>query len=130
MGTPYIKKLISSMYIVASSLAILFIVGSIFPSVLTGINAIPAPTVKGNVTLGPSPTQDQVLVHLKKAADSVKNSNNTNAIIEVIKAVSIDHDLIKSNGATIGSENQTISKRNMGAMSNETTGLNLTSLFK
>src|SRR5579884_2009403 len=33
MGTSYIKKLISSMYIVASSLAILFIVGSIFPSV-------------------------------------------------------------------------------------------------
>ena len=116
--------------IIASSLAILLVYGSLSHNFFISSQAIPPPAFKGNTTSESSPANDQVLLHLKNAEDSVKNANNTNAIIEIIKAVRVQHDLVKTTGAAAGLENQTISKRNMGAMSNETTGLNLTSAFK
>lgn len=101
--------------------AVALIAGNLALSTMNSSQAIPIPqNATTRSTL--SPTDKDVVALLNNATKAVNNGNNTQAIIDLINAVQLEHSLRTYSNET--------ALTNPTPSTNQTTGLNLTKLFK
>jgi len=106
---------------VVSLVAVALIVTSVALSTANSSQAIPVPqNATASSTL--SPADKNVVALLNNATKAVNNGNNTQAIIDLIQAVQLDHSLNTHSNETVLSSSM--------PPTNQTAGHNLAKLFK